>query len=92
VSDYFGLEDLLSPEDIALRKRVRAVMETHVAPIMTKVGFAKTCSLSSILSSPCLQALIARVIRIPVRKFAFKCLCVCIYIYISLCVCVCIPV
>jgi acyl-CoA oxidase len=38
VSDYFGLEDLLSPEDIALRKRVRGVMEKHVAPVMTKVG------------------------------------------------------
>lgn len=50
VSDYFGLEDLLSPEDIALRKRVRGVMETHVAPVMTKVGFAKTCSLSSFSS------------------------------------------
>ncbi|KAG0627069.1 hypothetical protein M758_2G171500 [Ceratodon purpureus] len=36
VSDYFGVEDLLSPEDIALRKRVRGVMEKHVAPVMTK--------------------------------------------------------
>lgn len=75
MSDYFGLEDLLSPEDIALRKRVRGVMEKHVAPVMTKVGFVKICSLflssfSSILSSPCLQALITGVvIRIP--RFAF---------------------
>jgi acyl-CoA oxidase len=36
VSDYFQLEDLLSPEDIALRKRIRDVMEKHVAPVMAK--------------------------------------------------------
>jgi acyl-CoA oxidase len=38
VSDYFQLDELLSPEDVALRQRVRDVMETHVAPVMTKVG------------------------------------------------------
>lgn len=72
MSDYFGLEDLLSPEDIALRKRVRGVMEKHVAPVMTKVGFVKNLFLvfSSILSSPCLQARITGVvIRMP--RFAF---------------------
>lgn len=42
MSDYFGLEDLLSPEDVALRKRVRRVMEEHVAPVVTKV-----CSLKN---------------------------------------------
>jgi len=36
VSDYFQLDELLSPEDVALRQRVRDVMETHVAPVMTK--------------------------------------------------------
>jgi acyl-CoA oxidase len=36
VSDFFQLDDLLSSEDIALRKRVRDVMEKHVAPVMTK--------------------------------------------------------
>lgn len=38
VSDYFQLEDLLSPEDVALRKRIRDVMEKHVAPVMAKVN------------------------------------------------------
>ena len=42
VSDFFQLDDLLSPEDIALRKRVRGVMEKHVAPVMAKVD---TCNL-----------------------------------------------
>jgi hypothetical protein len=36
VSDYYQLDGLLSPEDVALRERVRDVMETHVAPVMTK--------------------------------------------------------
>jgi len=36
VSDYYQLDDLLSPEDVALRKRVRDVMETHIAPVMAK--------------------------------------------------------
>jgi acyl-CoA oxidase len=38
VSDYYQLDDLLSPEDVALRKRVRDVMETHIAPVMAKVS------------------------------------------------------
>lgn len=38
VSDYYQLDGLLSPEDVALRERVRDVMETHVAPVMTKVS------------------------------------------------------
>lgn len=37
VSDYFQLDDLLSSEDVALRKRIRETMEKHVAPVMTKV-------------------------------------------------------
>jgi acyl-CoA oxidase len=36
VSDYYQLDDLLSSEDVALRKRVRDVMETHIAPVMAK--------------------------------------------------------
>ncbi|XP_024371619.1 acyl-coenzyme A oxidase 4, peroxisomal [Physcomitrium patens] len=36
VSDYFQLDDLLSSEDVALRKRIRETMEKHVAPVMTK--------------------------------------------------------
>ncbi|KAG0594943.1 hypothetical protein M758_UG124700 [Ceratodon purpureus] len=43
VSDYFGLQDLLSPEDTALRKHVCGVMEKYVAPVMTKVGLAVNC-------------------------------------------------
>jgi hypothetical protein len=38
VSDYYQLDDLLSSEDVALRKRVRDVMETHIAPVMAKVS------------------------------------------------------
>lgn len=38
MSDYYQLDDLLSLEDVALRKRVRDVMETHIAPVMAKVS------------------------------------------------------
>ncbi len=37
VSDFFQLNELLSPEDNALRDRIRGVMEKHVAPVMAKV-------------------------------------------------------
>ncbi|KAJ7558445.1 hypothetical protein O6H91_04G039600 [Diphasiastrum complanatum] len=36
VSDYYQFDDLLSPEEQTLRKRVRAVMEKEIAPIMTE--------------------------------------------------------
>ncbi|XP_020267800.1 acyl-coenzyme A oxidase 4, peroxisomal-like [Asparagus officinalis] len=36
VSDYYQLDDLLSSEEKALRKRVREVMEKEIAPIMTE--------------------------------------------------------
>ncbi|XP_051130622.1 acyl-coenzyme A oxidase 4, peroxisomal [Andrographis paniculata] len=36
VSDYYQFDDLLTPEEQALRKRVRECMEKEVAPIMAK--------------------------------------------------------
>jgi hypothetical protein len=42
VSDFFQLDDLLSPEDVALRERIRSVMEKHVAPVMTKVDISSS--------------------------------------------------
>lgn len=36
VSDYFGIEDLLTPEESAIRARVRAFMEAKVAPVMAE--------------------------------------------------------
>ncbi|KAK1322240.1 Acyl-coenzyme A oxidase 4, peroxisomal [Acorus calamus] len=36
VSDYYQLDDLLTPEEQALRRKVRDVMEKEVAPIMAK--------------------------------------------------------
>ncbi|KAK2361102.1 acyl-coenzyme A oxidase 4, peroxisomal [Trifolium repens] len=36
VSDYFQFDDLLKPEEQAIRLKVRACMEKEIAPIMTK--------------------------------------------------------
>ncbi|WVZ96674.1 hypothetical protein U9M48_042280 [Paspalum notatum var. saurae] len=36
VSDYYQLDDLLTDEEKALRKKVRGVMEKEIAPIMTE--------------------------------------------------------
>ncbi|GFQ08509.1 acyl-coenzyme a oxidase 4 peroxisomal, partial [Phtheirospermum japonicum] len=36
VSDYYQLDDLLTPEEQAVRLKVRECMEKEVAPIMTK--------------------------------------------------------
>ncbi|XVE76567.1 hypothetical protein DITRI_Ditri12bG0183800 [Diplodiscus trichospermus] len=36
VSDYYQFDDLLSPEDLAVRKKVREFMEKEVAPIMAE--------------------------------------------------------
>ncbi|XP_045798205.1 acyl-coenzyme A oxidase 4, peroxisomal-like [Trifolium pratense] len=36
VSDYFQYDDLLKPEEKAIRLKVRACMEKEIAPIMTK--------------------------------------------------------
>uniref|UniRef100_A0A0D6R4H2 Uncharacterized protein n=1 Tax=Araucaria cunninghamii TaxID=56994 RepID=A0A0D6R4H2_ARACU len=36
VSDYYQLDDLLTPEEQAVRKRVREAVETELAPIMAK--------------------------------------------------------
>lgn len=36
-SDYYQLDDLLTPEEKAIRMKVRECMEKEVAPIMTKV-------------------------------------------------------
>jgi acyl-CoA oxidase len=37
VSDYYQLDDLLTDEEKALRKKVRGIMEKEIAPIMTEV-------------------------------------------------------
>lgn len=37
-SDYYHFDDLLTPEEQAVRKRVREFMEKEVAPIMTQVN------------------------------------------------------
>ena len=37
-SDYYNFNDLLTPEEQAVRKRVREFMEKEVAPIMTEVN------------------------------------------------------
>lgn len=36
-SDYYQLDDLLTPEEQAIRRKVRKVMEKEVAPVMTEV-------------------------------------------------------
>uniref|UniRef100_A0A0C9S8Y5 TSA: Wollemia nobilis Ref_Wollemi_Transcript_10137_1757 transcribed RNA sequence n=1 Tax=Wollemia nobilis TaxID=56998 RepID=A0A0C9S8Y5_9CONI len=36
VSDYYQLDDLLTPEEQAVRKRIREVVEAEIAPIMAK--------------------------------------------------------
>lgn len=38
-SDYYQLDDLLSPEEWTVRKNVRECMEKEIAPIMTEVYF-----------------------------------------------------
>jgi len=38
-SDYYQLDDLLSPEEQTVRKNVRECMEKEIAPIMTEVYF-----------------------------------------------------
>lgn len=42
-SDYYQFDDLLSPEEQALRMKVRECMENEVAPIMTEVFFFFLC-------------------------------------------------
>ena len=37
VSDYYQLDDLLTPEEKAVRARVREAAEKHIAPIIAKV-------------------------------------------------------
>lgn len=37
VSDYYQLDDLLTPQEQSLRNRIRTIMEKEVAPIMTEV-------------------------------------------------------
>lgn len=37
-SDYYHFNDLLTPEEQAIRKKVRECMEKEVAPIMTEVS------------------------------------------------------
>jgi hypothetical protein len=41
VSDYYQLDDLLTDEEKALRKKVRGIMEKEIAPIMTEVSSCK---------------------------------------------------
>lgn len=36
-SDYYHFDELLTPEEQAVRKKVREFMEKEVAPIMTEV-------------------------------------------------------
>ncbi|KAG9453475.1 hypothetical protein H6P81_006379 [Aristolochia fimbriata] len=36
VSDYYQFDDLLTPEEQALRKKVQVIMEKEIAPIMTE--------------------------------------------------------
>lgn len=36
-SDYYQFDDLLTPEEQAIRMKVRECMEKEVAPVMTKV-------------------------------------------------------
>lgn len=38
-SDYFQFDDLLTPEEQAIKKKVRECMEKNIAPIMTEVCF-----------------------------------------------------
>jgi acyl-CoA oxidase len=38
VSDYYQFDDLLTDEEKALRKKVRAISEKEIAPIMTEVS------------------------------------------------------
>lgn len=38
-SDYYQFDDLLSPEEQAIRKKVRECMEKEVAPVMAEVYF-----------------------------------------------------
>jgi acyl-CoA oxidase len=37
VSDYYQFDDLLNNEEQSIRKKVRAIMEKEIAPIMTVV-------------------------------------------------------
>ena len=42
-SDYYHFNELLTPEEQAVRKRVREFMEKEVAPIMTEVSLSSSC-------------------------------------------------
>ena len=42
-SDYYHFNELLTPEEQAVRKRVREFMEKEVAPIMTEVCLSSSC-------------------------------------------------
>ena len=42
-SDYYHFIELLTPEEQAVRKRVREFMEKEVAPIMTEVCLSSSC-------------------------------------------------
>lgn len=46
-SDYYQFDDLLNPEEKALRRKVREVMEKEIAPIMSKVHFMHLVFVSS---------------------------------------------
>jgi acyl-CoA oxidase len=38
VSDYYQLDDLLTPEEKAVRIQIREAAEKHIAPIIAKVS------------------------------------------------------
>ncbi|KAL8146577.1 hypothetical protein AgCh_004342 [Apium graveolens] len=58
VSDYYHFDDLLTPEEQALRRKVRTFIEKEVAPIMTK-GYG--CPGLSVTGSAIACAEVARV-------------------------------
>lgn len=51
VSDYYQFDELLTPEEQALKKKVRECIENEVAPIMTKVFSAAKFFIFSVLLS-----------------------------------------
>lgn len=42
-SDYFQFDDLLKPEEQAIRMKVRECMEKNIAPIMTQASSFSFC-------------------------------------------------
>lgn len=51
VSDYYQFDELLTPEEQALRKKIRECMEKEVAPIMAKVFTITKIFIFSVLLS-----------------------------------------